>query len=176
MKTPLLHLAIAAVVCLLALAGYGVSYVMIASERAAVTSLENQIDKKNADVNRANAARVVLSEIAGDEAVIQGYFVPETGVVAFIDELQSRGRRQGATITVLSVASEGTAEKPLLALTLTITGGFDAVMRTVGAIEYAPYDISIRTLSVGEQAAKNWHADLTLSVGSRVPDTDTTTP
>jgi hypothetical protein len=67
---------------------------------------------------------------------------------------------------VLSVAASHTAAHPSLELTLTVTGTFDAVMRTVGAIEYAPYDLSITGLDLGQTDKNAWHADVTLLVGS----------
>lgn len=176
MKSSLIHLVVASIVCVAALAVFGVSYATLKAKSIAVTTLQNKIDAKTESISRATATRAALEEITGDEAAVQGYFVPETGVVAFIDDLQSRGRQLGARVDVLSVSVAGGTVHPALMLTLTATGTFDAVMRTVGAIEYAPYDISILTLSSGEINKGAWHADLTLSVGSRAAVAATSTP
>lgn len=69
-------------------------------------------------------------------------------------------------MSVLSVSTSGTVAQPTLAFTLTVKGTFDAVMRTVGSIEYAPYDLSITALTIAQDDKNSWHADLKLSVGS----------
>ncbi|MFA6414711.1 MAG: hypothetical protein WC217_03820 [Candidatus Paceibacterota bacterium] len=166
MKSPFLHLVLALVVCIAALTGYGFWYSMIANKSVAVTKLQSKIDAKTLAVSRMATTRAALTEIASDEAVVQNYFVPETGVVSFIDGLEERGRALGSTVEVLSVSSENTSARPTLDFNLSVKGTFDAVMRTVGAIEQAPYDISVAALTVGQDVKDSWHADLKLLVGS----------
>lgn len=166
MKSPFSHIMIAAVVCIAAIAGYGMWYAAISAKSASVAALQNQIDTKTETVNRIAAARATLANVASDESVVQNYFVPEAGVVSFIDALETSGKTLGATVSVLSVGTSGTPAKPLLELTLSAKGTFDAVMRTVGAIEYAPYDLSISSLAVVQDDKNIWHADLKVTVGS----------
>ncbi len=168
MKSPFLHLIIWLSVCAATFVGYGFWYAAVAHKSMAVADLQNQINMKTETSIRVAAARTALAEIAGDESVVQSYFVPETGVVSFIDDLQARARAQTAVMKVLSVSTGGTAKQSNLTLLLAISinGTFDAVMRTVGAVEYAPYDLSISGLSLGEDGKNTWHADLGLVVGS----------
>lgn len=176
MKSPVTHLMLMSGVCVVALIGYGAWYTSIAAKSAAVTALQDQIDAKTETVSRITTTRATLSEIADDEAVVQSHFVSETGVVAFIDSLETRGRLLGATVSVLSVAAGKTASKPTLAFALSVKGTFDAVMRTVGAIEYAPYAISISSLSIGQEDENSWDATLDLLVGSVSATVATSTP
>jgi hypothetical protein len=176
MKSPLLHLILALIVCVAALAGYWVWYTAISAKSTEVTILQNQIDAKTESVARMATARTALAEIASDEAMVRSYFVPETGVVSFIDNLQARGRSLGAAVSVLSVSTGGTSAQPTLTFALVIKGTFDALMRTIGAIEYAPYAISISNLSIDHELKTSWSANLRLVVGSRAADTATTTP
>ena len=39
-------------------------------------------------------------------------------------------------------------------------------MSTIGAIEYAPYDLTISSLSVTQGTENGWHANLNILVGS----------
>jgi len=176
MKSLFLHLIIALIVCVLALAGYGMWYSFISAKSASVTALQNKIDAQTEAVSRMNTTRAAFSEIAGDEAIVQSYFVPETGVVAFIDGLEARGRALGTTMNVLSVSTENSSTQPVLVFDLVVKGTFDAMMRTIGIIEYAPYAISIAALSVGQDTKDNWHANLKLLVGSVPGKTTTSTP
>jgi len=171
MKTPFMHLILSGIICVAVLVGYSMWYAVITAQSAAVTSLQNQINAKTETVNRANTTRVALAEIASDEIAVQSYFVPESGVVTFIDSLEAQGRSFGAALNVLSVSTEGTTAQPMLVLSLSIKGTFDAVMRTLGAIEYAPYAISVTTLSVVQDAKNSWHADLKIRVGSSIAST-----
>ncbi len=176
MKSPFTHLIVMSLICVAVLAGYGAWYAVIVAKSASVAALQDDIDTKTESVSLMSTARAALSEIADDEATVQSYFVPETGVVAFIDSLEARGRLLGATVDVLSVSAGKTLSKPTLAFALSIEGTFDAVMRTVGAIEYAPYAISVSTFSIGQGEKQRWRASLNLLVGSVAATTATSTP
>ncbi len=154
-------------ICIVALVGQGFWYATVANESAVVAGLQNQIDTEAEASSRIASARTALVEIADDEATVQSYFVPETGVVSFIDDLETRARAQKVGMKVLSVSvSDSKKQPPTLVLAGTISGTFDAVMRTIGAIEYAPYDLSISKLSLSEDGKNTWHADIELLVGS----------
>jgi hypothetical protein len=179
MKSPYLHLIIWLVICVATFVGYALWYNAVADKSTAVAALQNQIDVKTETSARVAAARSALAEISGDESLVQSYFVPETGVVSFIDGLEALAKAQNADMKVLSVSTDGTAAQSNLALlfTISIDGTFDSVMRTIGAIEYAPYDISVSKLSLNQAAKDAWHADMELTIGS-VPQSSasTTTP
>src|SRR5207237_1678 len=102
---------------------------------------------------------------------------PETGVVAFISELEALARGQATSMKVLSVSTGSEAEQPMLLLSVAIEGTFDAVMRTIGAIEYAPYDLALSKISLAKSDGEGvWHADLALTVGSVPSAPVTATP
>lgn len=168
MKSILSHTVLAACACIVAILCYGFWYTAVGEKSVAVADLESQILTKTETTNRIASARASLAQIAGDEASIQSYFVPETGVVAFIDALQAKGKALGATVDVLSVSATDSSvtATPSLTFSLSIDGTFDAVMRTVGAIEYAPYDLTLSGLSITQVTKGNWHAGMNLRVGS----------
>ncbi|MHB8710324.1 MAG: hypothetical protein ACYC6X_02105 [Minisyncoccota bacterium] len=167
---------IASFACIGLMVGYGVWYAHVENRSLAVANLENQISTQTTAESRIVLTRASLAEVAGDEAVLQSYFVSETGVVSFIDSLEAQGKVLSATVNVLSVSANSAQTEPTIKLALTIKGTFDAVMRTIGAIEYAPYDLSISTLSVTQDAKNSWRANLNLVVGSVPAGTATSTP
>ncbi len=175
MKSSTMHISIWISICVATIVGQGFWYAVIAEKSAEVASLQNQIDTKTETAGRVAAARTALAEIADDESAVQSYFVPETRVVSFIDDLEARARAQAATMKVLSVSIGDDAKKPTLVLSLTVNGTFDAVMRTVGAIEYAPYDLSILKLSLGKEEKSVWNANVELIVSSVPASTATST-
>lgn len=166
MTSPPLQLLLALVVCAAALIGYGAWYAAIVQMSNIAAQLESQIETKIEARSRIASARTALAAIAGDEASVQGYFVQGTGVVAFIDDLEARGREQGATVSVLSVATGSAGEHSVLTLAVSLKGTFNAVMRTLGSIEYMPRDLTISTLSLAQDDKNSWRADLKLVVGS----------
>lgn len=176
MKSPLLHLIVWLIIATLTFAGYGLWYAAVAKRSVAVADVQSKIDTKTDTASRINAARAVLSEIENDEFTVQSYFVPETGVVSFISDLEARARAQTAVMKVLSVSTGSVKKQPTLTLSLAIDGTFDAVMRTVGAVEYAPYNLSVSEFSLGKTGKDVWHASLGITVGLVPASTATTTP
>jgi hypothetical protein len=172
MKSPFAHLIFALIICALACVGYGFSYSILVQKSAAVADLESKIASQTDAINRLTATRAAFGEIAGDEAAVQNYFISESGVVGFIDMLQSSGRAQGAAVDVLSVSADKLSKQPTFTFSISISGSFDAVMRTVGVIEYAPYAVSVSALSVRQDAKNLWHADMIFVAGS-LPATTT---
>ncbi len=177
MRPSFFHLAGALILCIASFVGYGAWYATLSAKSAAVADLQSRIDAKTETMDRITTARAALAGIANDEALVRGYFVPETEVVSFIDALEAQGEALGTDVRVLSVSTGGAPASPTLSLSLTVGGTFDAVMRTVGSIEYAPYAITVVALSVTQDVNDGWQADLKLSVGSvPAPRAETAAP
>lgn len=175
MRSPTTNAGIGVIICVIAVSGYFVWYSDIKAKSSAVAGLQSQIDAKSASATRTASARSALSQIVGDEAAVQSYFVSEAAVVAFINDLEARGLLQKAVVTVLSVSKDDTSTPPTLALSLSVKGTFDAVVRTVGTIEYAPYDTILSSLSLQQDDKKVWNVEMKLSVGSILLSSTATT-
>ncbi len=169
MKTSLIHFSIALIVFITTFSVYGFWYSAIAKKSTTVAMMESQIKTKTETASRIAAARVALADILGSETKMQNYFVSESEIVAFINDLEARGRAQGTRVAVLSVSTASEDGHPTLTLTLKVIGTFEAVMRTLGSIEYAPYYLRVGTLSLGLETKDEWHADLSIVVGSTAP-------
>lgn len=176
MRSSFTHFVFALILGVVVSSSYGFWYLTISQKSSEVANLQNQIMVESENVSRIASARSALAEIAGDEANVQSYFVSEANIVPFINDLEARGLREKATAAVLSVSKGGSSSEPsLLLLTVSLKGTFDAIMRTIGAIEYAPYDVSISTLSIEQDVKNSWHANLTLTVGTVSLSTATST-
>ena len=66
----------------------------------------------------------------------------------------------------VSVNSSGKGADAKLLVILSIRGTFDQVMRAVAAIEYAPYALTVTSLSVTHEVGAWWHADLKTSIAA----------
>lgn len=176
MRPPTAHLIIWILICVAAFSMHWFWYSIIADKSVKVADIQNQINAKTETASRIAFARTTLNEIADDEAIVQSYFVPETGIVSFIDDLEARARGQKTAMKVLSVSVSDVKKRPTITLSINISGTFDAVARTVGVIEYAPYDLSVSKLSFVKDGKNEWHADIEIIVGSMSPPSSTTKP
>jgi hypothetical protein len=185
MKRSLILCVLSFLVLLAAFGGYLYWYRVVSAASKEAGALADTIAARSRAQTRIAVADSALDQLSGTEADLGAYFVAPANVVPFIEDLQSRGSATGATVSVLSVAaspSAGTgvtdpgAPLPTLTISLSITGGFDAVVRAAGAIEYAPYDLSVGSLALTESGtgtANAWTATMGLTVGSTFA---TTTP
>lgn len=173
MKSKLLHVGIALVICTASLVGNALWYWKVSDMSVVMANLESKIQEKKMASENISTAKTALARFENSEALITNYFVPEEGIVPFINELETRGRSLGAAVTVASVSSKGVTGQSEFALSLKVAGTFDAVMRTVGVIEYAPYAVTISKLSLDEDEKNTWRATIELTVGS-VPTVGTT--
>ena len=169
MKRSLTALLFSFILLVSAVFVYGYGYFLISGKSIAVASLEQQILSKTETASRVSSAHAALAEISGDEAAVQAYFVSQTQVVPFIDSLQTTGTNLGTKVEVLSVSQKPSTGRPALAIALSVLGSFDAVMRTVGAIEFAHYDLTVDTFGLSKDVSVDlWRANMTLTVGSTV--------
>ncbi len=149
---------------------YGAWYAHVGQESALAVSLAAQIEEANQKSIKAEEAKQQLEKAASDEAAIKGYFVSTSDVVSFLESLQSTGASYGTKVEVVSVSSVPSKPHAQLQLSLSITGSFDAVERTLGAIEYQPYDTVVQNLTLDTPAqatgAAQWTAAATLLVGT----------
>ncbi|MEK7604398.1 MAG: hypothetical protein AAB442_01200 [Patescibacteria group bacterium] len=176
MRPPLTNAVLTLLLFLAVGTGYHFWYGAIEDKSASVAELERLIVSSTETEARIAAARASLAGVAGAEGNVQDYFVTDSRVVSFINALESRGTTLGTTVKVLSVAKGTTGGRPMFTFSLAINGTFDAVMRTVGAIENAPYAVMVTNFGIRHQEQTQWGADLTLSVGSTASITATSTP
>lgn len=166
MKSVFLQCMLALLLFIGSSVAYRLWYAMVSAKSAQAAELQNQIVAKESAVKQSIATRVILNTIATQQSSMQSYFVSESNIVGFISDLESQGQALGSTVTVRSVSTGTKGNNPTLVLALTVDGSFDSVMRTVGAIEYAPYDLTVSALSLSAVGKKSWHADMTIAVGS----------
>jgi hypothetical protein len=175
MKSPFMQMIIWIIIGTTVFIAHWFLYSIIAKKSSEAADLQYQINMKNESVSRIASARIALAKIANSELTIRSYFIPESEIVSFIGDLEDRGRALNSVVKVLSV-STGTSEKQsTLILSLLIKGTFDSVMRTVGVIEYAPYNLTVTKLSIVKDEKSLWSIDMEIMVGSTQTNTSTST-
>ncbi len=156
--------ALALVTFLVAAALYVSAYQSISTESAESSSLDFSLSARSLAVARSAQTNELLSNLSSEGAALNAYFVSEQDIAPFVERLQSIGASAGAQVSALSIA-ESTEGQPGFAIALSVTGSFDHVMRAVGAIEFAPYDLTISNLALSSSKGV-WQATFTAVVGA----------
>jgi len=165
----LIHLLISLVILAGVVGMYVFGYYQVMGESRRSAELEATIQST---VNGAVAAAETsdtLASLMQDEAAIKGYYVDLANIVSFLERLEGTGRSVGSTVEVVTVADKPGADGRIV-LSARITGSFDAVLRTLGAIEYGPYDSRVVSLNVDTPPGGSaWTAVVGLSIAVNTP-------
>jgi Tfp pilus assembly protein PilO len=193
MKKPSLHLLIAAIVLMAVMGAYFFWYMAVQAKVTQTATLAQQIQTQTMATSRVQEAKNQLKVLDSDQATINQYYISTNDVVPFLEKLQATGKFLNANVEVVSVSANPGTPTGQLDLSVKITGSFDAVARTLGSIEYSPYDISLMSLTFDTLNSQNvgssspsWTAEATYTIGTvttpkdddsnSATSTDTTTP
>ncbi len=173
MRNPFIPAVLAGLLLIAVIGAYVSFYMLVDSERRQNATLTASIVTKNQDTARIASARAALGTLATAEASIQQYFVNPDDIVSFLESLQGTGKEVQAKVAVVSVAASAVGS-PHLNLSLEITGSFDSIMRTLGRIEYGPYDTKLQSLTLDTAPVSGgtgfaWTASAVFTVGTRLP-------
>jgi len=172
MNRTLTHLAIAGALLALSIAGYVFAYMFVDSAGAKVAGAQQEIEAKSRESQEIRKASTALAALADSEGRVREYFVSTEGIVPFLEEVTSTGSALGSSVEVVSVTEAAPVEgRTFVTLALRISGSFSSVMRTVGALEFAPYDITLTNLSLDAGGAEGgaWSASAQYQVGTKTP-------
>jgi hypothetical protein len=149
-------------------------YTVVTDESTQVTTLAGEIQAKTNDSTRTAAAKSELAALSTDQASIEHYFVSTNDVVPYLEQLQTTGKYLGSNLQIVSVSAAPGTPYGKLSLALSIQGSFNSVLRTLGSVEYGPYDTSISTLalsvpqSTAASSSPQWTANAQFTVGTEV--------
>lgn len=151
---------------------YGAWYAHVDRITAEAATIRKDIAEiKQGNKAAADAARM-LTDLAGTEDTIRQHFISPADVVPFLESLGKDGARLGSAVEVVSVSESNTARTGSISISLKITGSFDSVMRTLGTIEYSPYDLAFEKVTLdatSSEGATTWAANVTMVVGTAAP-------
>ncbi|MBA3789189.1 hypothetical protein H0X32_02215 [Patescibacteria group bacterium] len=153
---------------------YVMWYNAVGAESIQILKVSSEIKAKTQDSVRLALAKSQLASLSSEESTIEQYFVSTNDVVPFLTQLETTGRSLGTEVRVVSVSATPGTPYGHLSVSLQITGSFNAVLRTLGAIEYEPYDTGITSLTFSTTPATGdatssspvWSASAVFSVGT----------
>lgn len=170
-RTLLFQFGVAVLVLVGALALVVTASLTAIQMREKANLLEQEVVVKQGEVLRVASAKAALPVLARSEEKLHAYRTRSSDIVPLLERLEKQGRTEGAVVEVLSVSPEQAGTQGRIAISLTVRGTFDAVMRTVGSIEYGPYDIIVKTAALDNPAGTEektgaWTAAIALSLGT----------
>lgn len=162
----LIQLGIAVLLLATVGAAYAFWYRAVDSASKEAVALAQSLRDKASDAARTQAAKAALGSLAEDEAVLRGYLVREDDVVPFLNGIERSGAALGSLVEVVSVTTDEREARRRIVLSLKITGTFDAVLRTLGSIEYGPYDSRVQSVTLDTAVGEGtWTAAATFAIG-----------
>lgn len=168
----LIQLVLAGTVLLAAAGIYAFCYGAVGAMSRKAAALDTEIRTKSEESARVAAAKEALASLAADEASMRQYLVRQEEIVPFLGRLEGTGAALGSSLQVVSVSTEKAAPRGRILLSVKITGSFESVLRTLGAIEYGPYDSAVTNVTLdtsesepGQTAA--WSAVATFTLGTQ---------
>lgn len=168
----IIQLIVAGLLLAGSIGAYFFCYSLVERTSTEANVLAKDIRTKSQDSARIAVAKATLASLADDEASVQEYLVPTNEIVPFLESLEQTGKGFGAKVEVVSVSADRGEGQGRLALSLRITGPFDSVLRTLGAIEYGAYDSALTSLAFDTTSGDlvpEWNAAVTLNIGTREP-------
>lgn len=168
-RSSLTHFIIALVFALAAAAGYVLWFLAFSAARDNARAAADEAGRIEREDAAIASAKETIASLESDEAALRAYFLSEADIVPFLEELERLGDALQSRVEVASVTELGeTTER--LSLALRIEGSFEAVMRTLGAIEYGSRDMRIISTTLEALQEENesflWVATATFSVAS----------
>lgn len=143
---------------------YALWYYEVQQEARKSGELQAQIHTTIESAVTAAETSDTLAELAVDEAAIEGYRIKLADIVSFLERIEGTGRALTSSVEVVTVADKPGSDGRMM-ITIRVIGTFDAVLRTLGAIEYGPYDSKITSLTFDTPTNGGaWTAVTTLSV------------
>jgi len=150
-KTELLFIIFITTFILISLAYYFVYFDILKTKEESV-ELNNALLKEKSRKSEYDSIRKNIKSTLDDHNRIVSIFIPQEGVVDFIQLLESLGKESGLSIsteTVGSVASEdlSASNKEIISISLKTEGSFNANQAFLNYLENLPYKISITDLT-----------------------------
>lgn len=165
-RTPIIDVVAAATLLLLMLSAYAIWYRAVETRAQEATTLAEELQQRGEAGGRVALARKALEGLDADEATVHKYFITNEELVTFLESLERTGEQLGADIEVVAVQRGEGAQSTTITLALSIQGTFDVVLRTLGAIEYQPYDTRLTSVTLDTANAGVWTMAATVAIGT----------
>lgn len=164
-RSPFLPLGLAIIVALAAVMGYLFWHRAVVDASANAALLAGEVALKSGVLSESASARSALAALSDDEDFMERLLLSTEDLVPFLEELEASGSDYGASVSVVSVSdAEGEGR---IRVAFSIEGSFDAVMRTLGTVEYAEHASAVRNVTLDTPGEGMWSAAVTMILAVR---------
>lgn len=165
-------LILAVIAVVLAILAYGFSYAVVDRLSQKAAELDTEIRIKNEETLRMSQAKETLETLLADEERMRGYLIRQEEIVPFLGRLEVLGSSLGSSLEVVSVSEDLQGTRERILVSVKISGSFQSVVRTLGVIEYGPYDsaithVTLDTPAGGQEQSSTWSAVATFALGTQ---------
>lgn len=167
MNSARLHLILAALFALIVIGGYVAWYLAVQGASDTATSFASDLATKEAVHSHAQASRDEELGLADKQAFTTTHLLNPAEAVSFLEHLEATGRPLGAKVMVVSVDDSQKANGSI-DIALSVSGTFDAVMRTLGVIEHEVPATTAKTMTLSGSGG-SWSAVGTVTVATQTP-------
>lgn len=147
------------------------SYGLVGTNFYLINRYDREASDRSGDLALARAEQeaeeslVERMEKAGGLAMaLRAAFVPKGDLVPFLEAFEARARARGLVPeVVIANDAAGTAERPEITATISVTGSRAAVNQYVREIEFLPYHVVVRAVTLSIADAGNWTGTVSVS-------------
>lgn len=170
----LIGMMLVTVIVIGAVAGF---FLEIRSVNGQANDIAEQVQRERQRQHRSESLQEMLENNTQEINELDAYVVGVEGTPAFLSMIEEIGSTSGATVATRSVETtdEGRGEgEELLTMSISITGGWSEVYRTIALIETLPLKITISAFNVTSretEAGAEWDATVRLNVVKLAPTT-----
>lgn len=164
-RTILIHVGIATLTLILVGLGLVFWQHVVGEERVKIEKLREEAALLKEQTRRVEG-RDSLILLEEEERFVYERLLQVNDVVSFLESFERKGNPHGAEVSVVSVSEK---QENRIAIAFSISGSFDAVMRTLGSIEYEQYASTIETISLETTSGEGWTLTGTYTILSTTP-------
>ena len=166
-RRTIIPLSIALVTLVVGVVGYAVTLRALLTLQQESFLLAEEIREAAEEEIRLERAQETLAVLLSQESVVAEWFVSDDTLVDFLEQIERAGSNTGARVSVVSVGADEKAK--VYNIHVSVSGGFRAVMRAIGAIETLPVLIkptqaTLETIVREERDVAEWTASLSFAV------------
>ena len=153
-------LGIAFAIFVASIGGYVFMYFSVNSQAVNTAQAERDVNSAQDIAAKQQGTINILKATDADRAMLSSFVLSSDQTVSFIEQIEGVSKQSGATVTLVSISSDGTT----LHAHINIQGQWTNVLRAMHIIENFPYSLSMDNVRLGVIGKGQWNEDFDIKV------------
>jgi hypothetical protein len=142
----------------------GVNFYLIARYDKEASDRSGDLAMARAEYEAEESLVERMEKAGGLATALRAAFIPKGDLVPFLESFEVRARQHGLIPEVVAANdAAGTAERPEITATISVTGSREAVNQYVREIKMLPYHVVVRSVSLSAADEGEWVSTVSLS-------------